>query len=360
MFKSNLSEKQKGLLKITEDKTIKDALLRINQNLQKCLIVVDKKSKLKGTISDGNIRRGLLKGLTLEAKINKIYNKKNIIYLKQKNFSLSEAKKKIIKNFHNTFIGIIPIINEKKIVKDFFTIDTILSTKNNFLKKKNTPVVIMSGGKGSRLKPFTEMFPKPLVPVGNKTAIDHIIDNFLKSNFDNFIFSINYKSKLLKAYLQEKKEKKIKINYIQEKKPLGTAGSLRLLSKKFLKEDFFVINCDTILNLDYQSVLEYHKSNKNYITLVVSMKEIEVPYGVCLPKKDNTLNTIYEKPKKRYLVNTGLYVVNSKVIKFIPNNRKFDFDEFIKKVKSKGFKIGLFPIEDNLWKDIGSWNDFNK
>ena len=266
----------------------------------------------------------------------------------------------MIKNFHNTFIGIIPIINEKKIVKDFFTIDTTLSTKNNFLKKKNTPVVIMSGGKGSRLKPFTEMFPKPLVPVGNKTAIDHIIDNFLKSNFDNFVFSINYKSKLLKAYLQEKKEKKIKINYIQEKKPLGTAGSLKLLPKKFLKEDFFVINCDTILNLDYQSVIEYHKSNKNYITLVVSMKEIEVPYGVCLLKKDNTLDTIYEKPKKRYLVNTGLYVVNSKVVKFIPNNRKFDFDEFIKKVKSKGFKIGLFPIEDNLWKDIGSWNDFNK
>ena len=131
----------------------------------------------------------------------------------------------------------------------------------------------MSGGKGTRLKPFTEMFPKPLLPVGNKTAIDHITDNFLKNDFKNFFFSINYKSKLLKAYLQEKK---IKINYIQEKKPLGTAGSLKLLNKKFLKEDFFVINCDTILNLDFQSLLEYHKSNKNYITLVVSMKKIMI------------------------------------------------------------------------------------
>lgn len=360
MFKSIFSEKQKAQLKINENGTIRDSLIKINSNLQKCLIVVNKNNKLKGTITDGNIRRGLLKGLSLDAKINKIYNRKNIIFLNEKKFSVEDAKKKLIKNFHNTFIGIIPIINEKKIVKDFFTIDTILTTKNNFFKKKDTPVVIMSGGKGSRLKPFTEMFPKPLVPVGNKTAIDHIIDNFLKSNFDNFIFSINYKSKLLKAYLQEKREKKIKINYIQEKKPLGTAGSLKLLSRKYLKEDFFVINCDTILNLDYQSVLEYHKSNKNYITLVVSMKEIEVPYGVCLLKKDNTLDTIYEKPKKRYLVNTGLYVINSKILKFIPNNKKFDFDEFIKIVKSKGFKIGLFPIEDNLWKDIGSWNDFNK
>ena len=218
----------------------------------------------------------------------------------------------------------------------------------------------MSGGKGTRLKPFTEMFPKPLLPVGNKTAIDHITDNFLKNDFNNFVFSINYKSKLLKAYLQEKKEKKIKINYIQEKKPLGTAGSLKLLNKKFLKEDFFVINCDTILNLDFQSLLEYHKSNKNYITLVVSMKEIMIPYGVCLLKKDNTLDQINEKPKKRYLVNTGLYVVNPKVIKFIPSNRVFDFDELIQKVKKKRFKIGLFPIEDKSWKDIGSWDDFNK
>ncbi len=360
MFKSNFSEKQKNNLKINENGTIRDSLVKINSNLQKCLIVVNKRNELKGTISDGNIRRGLLRGFSLDAKINKIYNKKNIIFLKDKKFSIDEAKKKLIKNFHNTFIGIIPIIDEKKKVKDFITIDTISPTKNHNFNKKNTPVVIMSGGKGTRLKPFTEMFPKPLLPVGNKTAIDHIIDNYLKNDFNNFVLTINYKSKLLMAYLQEKKEKKIKINYIKEKKPLGTAGSLKLLSKKFLKEDFFLINCDSILNLDFQSLLEYHKSNKNYITLVVSMKEITVPYGVCLLKKDNTLDQINEKPKKTYLVNTGLYVINPKVIKFIPGNKVFDFDEFIQKVKKKRFKIGLFPIEDKSWKDIGSWNEFNK
>ena len=210
MFKSNFTEKQKINLKINENGTIRDSLIKINSNLQKCLIVVNKKNELKGTITDGNIRRGLLRGFSLDAKINKIYNKKNIIFVKDKKFSIEDAKKKLIKNFHNTFIGIIPIIDEKKKVKDFFTIDTILSSKNNYLSKRNTPVVIMSGGKGTRLKPFTEMFPKPLLPVGNKTAIDHITDNFLKNDFNNFVFSINYKSKLLKAYLQEKKEKKNK------------------------------------------------------------------------------------------------------------------------------------------------------
>ena len=208
MFKSLLTDKEKSLLTITENKTIKDALIKINLNMQKCIIVVDKLNRLKGAISDGNIRRALLKGLTLESKINKIYNKKNIIYFNEENFSLTKAKKKIIKNYYNTFIGIIPIINKKNIVKDFFTIKSLHST-NNYLEKKNkTEIVVMAGGKGLRLKPFTEIFPKPLISIGNKTAIDHVIDNFIDKGFNNFIFSINYKSKLIKAYLEEKKRKK--------------------------------------------------------------------------------------------------------------------------------------------------------
>ena len=161
MFKSNFTEKQKINLKINENGTIRDSLIKINSNLQKCLIVVNKKNELKGTITDGNIRRGLLRGFSLDAKINKIYNKKNIIFVKDKKFSIEDAKKKLIKNFHNTFIGIIPIIDEKKKVKDFFTIDTILSSKNNYLSKRNTPVVIMSGGKGTRLKPLPKCFQNP-------------------------------------------------------------------------------------------------------------------------------------------------------------------------------------------------------
>ena len=361
MFKSLLTDKEKSLLTITENKTIKDALIKINLNLQKCIIVVDKLNRLKGAISDGNIRRALLQGLTLESKINKIYNKKNIIYFNEENFSLTKAKKKIIKNYHNTFIGIIPIVNKKKIIKDFFTIKSLYST-NNYLEKKNkTEIVVMAGGKGLRLKPFTEIFPKPLISIGNKTAIDHVIDNFIDKGFNNFIFSINYKSKLIKAYLEEKKERsKINIKYIEEKKSLGTVGSLKIINKKTIKNDFFVINCDSILKLDFQNILNYHKSNKNYITVVVSMKNITVPYGVCVLKKNGTLHKLYEKPTKRYLVNTGLYIFNPDVIKLIPKNKKFDFDELIRDAKNKKKKIGFFPIEDDKWNDVGSWDSINK
>ena len=359
MFKSNLSAEQKFFFTITDEKSIRDALVKINKNLQKCLIVVDKSNKLKGAITDGNIRRGLLKGLTLESNIKKIYSKKNIIFIKEKNFSLPEAKKNLLKNFQKTYIGIIPIINDKKKVIDFFTKDSAIFKKD---EKKNfsNQVIVMAGGKGLRLKPFTEALPKPLIPIGNKTALDHIIDNFRINDFNNFIFSINYKSKLIKAYIQELKEqKKIKVDFIEEKKPLGTAGSLSLLKNK-IKNDFFVINCDSIIKLDFQNVLNYHKIHNNLITIVVSMKNVEVPYGVCKLKKNGTLNKILEKPKNRYLVNTGLYTVNPKILKLIPKNTKIDFIQLIQLAKTKKFKIGLFPIQDEMWADVGQWSEIKK
>ena len=361
MFKSNLTIEQKKDLTITEDKSIKDALIKINDNRQKCLVVVDKFNKLKGTISDGNIRRGLLKGLNLEDKVRKVYSKKKIIYLKEKTFSINEAKRNLLRNYHQTYIGIIPIINNKKKVIDFFTINSVFfRNDNNIIKRNKTKIIVMAGGKGFRLKPFTEVLPKPLIPIGNKTAIDHIIDNFLENGLNNFTFSINYKSKLIKAYLQELKEQKnINVNYIEEKNPLGTAGSLGMLKNK-IKNDFFVINCDSILKLDFQNILNYHNIHKNFITIVVSMKNIEVPYGVCSLKKNGSLSKIKEKPKNRYLVNTGLYIIKPSILKFIPKNIKFDFNQFIELVKKKKYRIGLFPIEDNMWADVGKWSELKK
>ena len=359
MFKSNLSIDQKKNLTIIEGKSIRDALIKINNNLQKCLIVVDGQNRLKGTITDGNIRRGLLKGLTLENNIKKVYAKKNLLFIKEKNFSLAEAKKNLLKNFHKTYIGIIPIINDQKKVIDFFTKDAIIIRNNNNVMQNNK-IIVMAGGKGLRLKPFTNVFPKPLLPIGDKTALDHIIDNFRESNFNNFIFSINYKSKLIKAYIDESKnQKNIKIKYIEEKKGLGTAGSLSLLKDK-IQNDFFVINCDSLIKLDYQNVLKYHKIHKNLITIIVSMKNIEVPYGVCNLKKDGTLNKIIEKPQNRYLVNTGLYIVNPKILNLIPKNTHMDFTTVIKLAKSKKYKVGLFPIEDEMWTDVGQWSELKK
>jgi dTDP-glucose pyrophosphorylase len=358
MFKSNFSHKQKENLVISPDKTIRDALVKINLNHQKCLTVTDKSKKLLGIISDGNIRRGLLKGLKLEDQIKNIYSKKNIIFFYKKNFTLKEAKKKLIENYHNTYIGIIPVVDDKKKIIDFVTLDeSHIDTKTK--KKNTTKTVIMAGGLGLRMRPFTNVFPKPLTPIGNKTVSEHIIENFYENGFVKFIFSINYKSKLIKAFFQDYKKNDISISYIEEPKPLGTAGSLTLLKNR-IKENFFVINCDSILNIDYGSVLNYHQDQKNKITIVVSMKNITVPYGVCSLKKNGTLNKVDEKPTKRYLVSTGLYVLSPDVLKLIPKNSKYDFNELINSAKKNKMKVGLFPIEDTSWKDIGNMSELGK
>ncbi len=361
MFKSNLNLNQKKNLTITEDRTIKDALIKINKNLQKCLIVVDKKNRLKGAITDGNIRRGFLAGLNLNSKIKKLYTKKKIIFIKEKDFSISSAKKELIKNYYNTYIGIIPIIDNQKKVVDFFTKEDAFSNKqNDYLKINKNSVVVMAGGRGQRLKPFTEVLPKPIIPIGNKTALDHIVDNFIESGFSNFFFSINYKSKLIKAYIQElKDQKKIKTHFIEEKKPLGTAGCLRFLKSK-VKNDFFVINCDSLIKLDFSNILDYHKIHKNIITVIVSMKNIEIPYGVFSINKKGSFEKLVEKPSKRYLVNTGLYIVNPKILNLINKNKYLDFNELINKAKKKKYKIGLFPIEDSAWSDVGQWSELKK
>lgn len=357
MFKSNLNYNQKKNLTITLEETIKDALIKINNNLQKCLIVIDKNNKLKGTLTDGNIRRGFLLGLSLDSEINKIYTKKNIIFIKDKDFCLADAKKTLIKNYYNTYIGVIPIIDANRKVIDFFTKDSVFITNKNYNKNK---VIIMAGGKGSRLRPFTNSLPKPLIPIGNKTALERIVDNFKDNGFNHFYFSINYKSKLIKAYIQElKQQKNIKINFIEEKFPLGTAGSLKLLNKS-IRNDFFVINCDSLIKVDFLNIINYHKLHNNFITVVVSMKNIEVPYGIFNIKKNGRFSKIIEKPNYKHLVNIGLYVINPKILKLIPKNKKFDFNELIYNAKKNKFKVGLFPIEDDKWIDVGKWSEIKK
>jgi dTDP-glucose pyrophosphorylase len=345
---------------ITEKETIKDALIKINENYHKCLIVINNKRILKGTITDGNIRRGLLKGFKLTDSVLKISNKKKIIFLRESKYSLKEAKKKLVQNKQFTYIGILPIINNKNEIIDLLTKNDFNLNKNiNQEFSKNT-VVIMAGGKGIRLKPFTEVLPKPLIPIGNKTALEHIIDNFFDKGFNKFLISVNFKSKLIKAYLEElKSEKKIKINFIEEKKPLGTSGSLSLIKKK-INTDIFVINCDTILKVDFDEILNFHKIQKNYITVVASLKSIEVPYGVFQSKKNGDLTKIIEKPKKNYLVNTGFYIIKDKVLKIMPTNKKIDFNELINLVKKKKLKIGIYPIEDKKWVDVGQWSEIKK
>ena len=213
----------------------------------------------------------------------------------------------------------------------------------------------MAGGEGKRLLPHTAILPKPLIPYNGKSMTEHIISRFENYGFKKFILTVQYKSKLMKAYFSDILKKK-KISFVFEKKPLGTAGSLKKLQKKL--QSFFVINCDTLINCDYISLLNFHNENKNDLTIVASRKIEKLKYGSCEIGKNGNLKKIKEKPEISFLANTGCYLLNSKILRLIKKGEKLDMNTLIERAISKKYKISVFPIQENEWLDLGTWSKF--
>jgi len=337
--------------------TLKEALKKMEQNFYKCLIVVDNDNKLLGTITDGDIRRAIIKGAKFSTPLKKYYYKKPF-FIKNK---LIPTKLKLIKrNLEIKDLDLIPIIDNKKKVISVTPKSEIF--KNNKLDfktvLKTVPVVIMAGGRGERLMPHTRTIPKPLMPINNKSMIEHVIDKFVYFGSSLFFITINYKKELLKAFFSIS-NKRIKIKLVTEKNPLGTAGSLSLMKKK-IKSTFFVINCDAIISCNYSSLYEFHKKNKSLLTLVVSKKNNTIPYGLCKINSQGNLISIKEKPSIDFLANTGLYVVEPSVLKYIKKNSSLDMNQLIELLLKKKKKIGVFPINADEWNDLGNWQSLKK
>ena len=338
---------------ITKNKTIKHAMEQINLNKHKCIVVVDKSKKMLGTLSDGDIRGAILKSFKLDSKISQIFNRKAKFIFKK--YCTDEKLKKLFltKNY-----DIIPILDKNKKVVDVTYWSKIF--KNNFSKKSkiDIPVVVMAGGEGTRMRPFTHILPKPLIPINDKPVIEHIMEKFVIQGLSNFIFTINHKAEIMKAFFKEM-ETTYKIKYLEEKKPLGTIGSIRLLKNK-IKKNFFVINCDTIINIDYKEVLNFHIKKKNVITIIACAKEYEIPYGICKTNNSGQLKKLTEKPKMNFLANSGAYMFDPKIINLIPAKKKFDVNELVILAKKKKMKVGVFPIGEGNWFDVGQWGEYKK
>ena len=334
---------------------IKNALKQMSETGEKCLVVVDEKNKLLGTLSDGDVRKAILNGKIHKDKINEYYQKRPT-FLRKESYSLNQAKNIFLKKR----IDVIPIVERSKKVIDVITFENIFKKNKSSIHSKSfsKTVIIMAGGKGTRLEPFTNVLPKPLVPINEKPVIEHIIEKFVENKVSNFFITSNYKSKILKAYFQEMKPK-FKLTFVEEPKPLGTSGGLRLLEDK-LKKPFIVTNCDTIININFDDLIHFHISNGNEATLVVSSKEYVIPYGTCKLTKKGHLQKIVEKPKFDFFVNVGLYVLNPNLIKLIPKNTTYDMTDLIQLAKSKKKQIGVYPIDDESWIDVGQWSEYRK
>ena len=336
--------------------SIRETVKKMDVENKNSLVVIDNKNKVQGIFSDGDFRRAVFKGLDISNEISLVINKK-FKYL-VKGYSKNEAREIFIRN---SFIQEVPILDKNFELIKIIKRDDVLNNEELSLEKfnlKDVPVVIMAGGKGTRLDPFTRILPKPLFPLGNKPIISKILDSFNKFNVNNFYISINDKGKMIKAYFKEY-NLPYKIDFIEEDKKLGTAGSLQMLKDK-IKSTFFVSNCDVLIHCHYPSIIEFHKKNNHDLTLVTSMRNYLIPYGVCNIDKSGQLIKMTEKPEYDFLVNTGLYVLEPKLIKLIPENKSFDMSELINELNKKNMKIGVFPVSEKSWIDVGQWKDFSK
>lgn len=335
---------------IKPQNTILESLTKLQETSQKCLIVVDNQNRLKGTINDGDVRRALLRKAKLNYKIEKYY-KRDCYFLN--NSLLKEVN--IEKIFREKKINLIPILDDDNKVIDYIS-EKI--TKRNFSNhiNKRYEIVIMAGGLGTRLKPYTNILPKPLLPFENKTIIENVIDTFLNYGIKKFVISLNYKNILIKSFFKELNSN-YKISFLEEKKPLGTAGvlfKLRNSNKKFI-----VSNCDTIINLNYNNLIDFHEKTNSDLTVVVSPQINKIPYGVC-KISDTQLQTITEKPEKNYLANAGLYVANNEIFRLINRNENISFVDLIKRAIKKNKKISVYPITSNVWIDLGQSIKFTR
>jgi len=334
--------------------SIKEAMESLDKTAEKVLLVVDDSQRLIGAVTDGDIRRYILKGADLTGIIENAYNR-NPIFVFKEDFD----REKVKKIFTENKVDLIPILDQRRKIVDYVTWEKVFGNdKRSENQKLDIPVVIMAGGSGTRLEPFTKILPKPLIPVGEKPVINHIIDNFRAYGICEFYLTINRMSKIIRAYFEEKSPDYF-IGFAEEDEPRGTAGGLKLLAHK-LERPFFVSNCDIIIKTDYADLYGFHTKNGYDITLVASTKQFNIPYGICELNGSGSLKRIEEKPEYNFLVNTGLYVLNPDVISLIPDKGLFHIPHLIDKVKENKGTVGVYPVSEKAWIDIGQWAEYRK
>jgi len=330
---------------ISKDISIIESIKVIDE-MAKRVAFVTQNERLIGIVTDGDIRRWILQNGDLEASVDKIMNHHPIYIYK---YERSKAKEILLEKQ----IEVIPIIDRDHKIVDiiFWNDDKDNKSYQNREVNLSIPVVIMAGGKGTRLYPYTKVLPKPLIPIGDTTIIERIMDKFEAFGCNEFYLTVNYKKNMIKAYLEEKAQS-CKIEYVEEEKFLGTGGSLYLL-KETLKETFFVSNCDILVDADYADIIKYHKENGYKITMVTSLKNYVIPYGVVEMHNGGNIKTIKEKPEYNLQVNTGLYVLEPEVIADVPENEFYHITELINQYIAKGEKVGVYPVTGNTWLDMG-------
>jgi len=333
-------------IKIFVTSTIEKSLSVIDSGAVKIALVVDADNKLLGTLSDGDIRRGLLRKKTLNDTIKDVYFKNPTTAKKD------SSREELLHLCSINKIGQVPIIDNDLKVIDLFIIDSEL------LKKQHeNHVVLMVGGLGTRLRPLTYNTPKPMLNVGDKPILQTIVKGFVNCGFTNITMCLGYKSNVIQDYFQDGSDFGATIDYVVEEKRMGTAGALTLLKKK-LNKPFFVMNGDLLTNVNFEKMLDFHESNASKATMCVREYDIEVPYGV-VNLNNEKIVSIEEKPIHKFFVNAGIYLLEPECISLISDNEFYDMPSLFEELIKNNRKTISFPLKE-YWLDIGRIVDYEK
>ncbi len=337
---------------ISPSSSLLDAMKQMDVVKVKMLFVFTDEH-FEGIVTIGDIQRAIIKNVSLSSPLSAIIDK-NKEYANTSESLESIREKMII--LRAECMPVVDVCGE--LVDVYFWEDLFKYEEQHDREKINIPVVIMAGGKGTRLKPITNVIPKPLVPIGEKTILEVIMDQFESIGCHKFYMSVNYKADMMKFYLSQL-EHQYDIEFFMEDKPLGTIGSVSLLKDK-IKTPFFVSNCDSINDQDYRDVYDYHVENHNELTIVTMVKSFKIPYGVIETGADGLMTSITEKPELTYQVNTGVYILNPECISEIPEGEFFHITHLMEKIKNRGGRVGCFPVSAQSWKDMGEWKEYLK
>lgn len=326
------------------DDTMVNAIKNLNKESFRIVLVADKNKKLLGTITDGDIRRALIKNMPMNTKL------KSFMYKSPTTLKYPYDKEKALNVMKKNSLLHLPIIEKNGKIKN-------LEILQNLLEDKQQPnsVIIMAGGLGKRLMPITKDTPKPLLLIENKPVLEIIVDQLSRNHFKNIFISTFYKSEMIKNYFGNGKDRNLNINYLKEKKQLGTAGSLSMIPQKFRNFPILVMNSDLLTTLDYDELMLFHKEKRNAITVCIRKKTFNIPYGVVKNNKGR-ITDINEKPTQDYFINAGIYVLEPKILKKIKKNQHLDMTDLIKDCIKKKLKVTAFPIHE-YWLDIGLKED---
>lgn len=333
---------------IEENATLLKAMKQLDETPKKVLFVV-RENRLVASLTDGDIRRWLLGGGSLEAEIQQFANYRP-------GFVSCGQEEKALQLLRRKDLTAVPIVDEKGCICDILFRDGEKSPKKAACL--HLPVVIMAGGLGTRLYPYTKILPKPLIPVGEIPITEHIIHLFRQFGCSHFYLIVNHKKSMIKAYFNEI-EKDYELSYVDEDTPLGTGGGIGLLRGE-IKKTFILTNCDTLIREDFTEILKEHQSKGSAITMICSLKNYLIPYGVVETDGDGCITSIKEKPQLLFFTNTGTYIVEPKVMELIGENESIGFPEIVGRAQSKGWRVGVFPIGEKKWLDMGQFGSLEE